>query len=253
MSIQLRYYENNWPFIEAVMDKFERLGILPHTLPNAIGMWPNEQECLVWTVSQCAPEKDWLEIGSFCGGSSVLLGLARQCMRAEGNVIAVDKAFNPMFDYNVGRSGVADQIVKVQCDSSKLLQHYNDLISFAFIDGFHSFKQVIHDFEAINGIIDEGGVIAFHDVSPKMYTHDHYYLSELHNGVLHSWESLMSSTEEDFMIDQAIAYICITYDYEIIDIPIRQNIKYFKETRLTEWVRGQTSPFNSFTAIRKKQ
>lgn len=253
MSGQLQYYENNWPFIEAVMDKFERLGILPHTLPNAIGMWPNEQECLVWTVSQCAPEEDWLEIGSFCGGSSVLLGLARQCMRAEGNVIAVDKAFNPMFDYNVGRSGVADQIVKVQCDSRKLLQHYNDLISFAFIDGFHSFKQVIHDFEVINGIIDEGGVIAFHDVSPMMHTHNQAHMDILYKYVEDNWNSLMSGNEQDFRIDEAIALICKDFNYEIIDIPVRQDIKYFKETQLTEWVRGQTSPFNSFTAIRKKQ
>jgi len=57
-----------------IMLQFDKLGILPHTKPNAIGLWPNEQECLVWSALQCNADQLWVEVGSFCGGSTILLG-----------------------------------------------------------------------------------------------------------------------------------------------------------------------------------
>jgi predicted O-methyltransferase YrrM len=88
--------------VDNIIDEFDRFGILPHSLPNAIGMWPNEQECLVWCALQADPFYNWLEVGSFCGGSAILLALVKQ-KRGNGKykLFSVGNNFNPLFDYNV--------------------------------------------------------------------------------------------------------------------------------------------------------
>lgn len=253
-SAQLQYYEK-WGKPDPVVERFEKLGILPHTKPNAIGMWPNEQLCLVWCAMQCDPNKHWLEVGSFCGGSTILLGYARDAFDGSGEIFAVDLAFNPMFNLNMKRSGLR-KIYKVQCDSCDLLLHYPHgpkSLGFAFLDGYHSFRNVVREFESVMCATSDDAIIAFHDCSPKMWKHDTNYINETNNQVLARYDTLMQDETENFFIDEAIAYICVQYGYEIIDIPIREPLAYFKETGLTGWVRGKTSPHNAFTAIRKKQ
>src|SRR5210317_702229 len=106
--------------VEKIIEKFNTFGIQVHGLPNAIGLWPNEQECLVWAASQ-VPNGDWLEIGSFCGGSAVLLCLTRKELNLGPKVISVDINFNPMFDLNVYNRGKFNNIhEKIECDSSNV-------------------------------------------------------------------------------------------------------------------------------------
>ena len=81
--------------IPNITRNFKRFGIKPHQLPNAIGMWPNEQECLLWCALNSNLEDNWMEIGSFCGGSAVLLCLARRLTNNKPNsVYSVDCDFD---------------------------------------------------------------------------------------------------------------------------------------------------------------
>lgn len=236
--------------LTVITNLFDNLGIIPHSLPNAIGLWPNEQECLIWTAAQCDPHLNWLEVGSFCGGSTVLLAMTMENLHGNGNIIACDNNFNPMFDLNIRRSNVGN-VKKLKCDSKNLLKWYNDPISFAFLDGWHSFSSIIKEFEIISGLLCDDGIIAFHDVSPKMLKHDQEHIDQCYQYVKQNWNNLMNNKDEDFRIDEAISLICKDFGYEIIEIPVRSDIKHFQETRLNCWVRGKTSPYNALTAIRK--
>lgn len=238
--------------INSIIDEFDLFGILPHSLPNAIGMWPNEQECLVWCALQANPFYNWMEIGSFCGGSAVLLALVRK-VRGIGKykVLSIDNNFNPLFDHNVYNRGKFHNIVeKIQCNSIEILKHYNQPLSFIFLDGWHSFASVVKEFELLQPLMSDDCIIAFHDISPDMY--DNNCIQGHYEFAVNNWESLINSTQQDFRLDEAVAYICMTHNYKILDIPVRKNETHFTETKLDRWVRGTTSPFNSFTAISRK-
>jgi len=230
--------------------EFERFNIRSHFLPNAIGMWPNEQECLLWCCLNSVHGGDWLEIGSFCGGSAVLMCLARQQLNLGPSVLSVDINFNKMFDKNVAAGGFKTLSKKIESNSSDL--QLCGQIDFAFIDGFHSFRQVLADFIAIRSNLHEDAIIGFHDVSPNIYKDNNEdYLHECYTYVNTHYNSLANFTEQDFRLDEAVVFICATYGYKIIHIPCRRVEKHFRETQLTDWVRGKTSPFNSFVAIQK--
>ena len=105
--------------------QFKRFGILSHWMPNAIGLWPNEQECLLWLTLNSSPRADWMEIGSFCGGSAVLMCLARRMLvENHPTVYSVDCDFDKygMFDKNVYKMGGFSMVSKkIECDSNCLL------------------------------------------------------------------------------------------------------------------------------------
>jgi predicted O-methyltransferase YrrM len=235
--------------VDSIIEEFDRFGILPHTLPNAIGMWPNEQECLVWCALQANPFYNWLEVGSFCGGSAILLALSRH----QHKVISVDNNFNPMFDYNVYSRGKFEGVVeKLECHSQDILQHYNEPLSFIFLDGWHSFSAIINEFDLLRHTMTDDCIIGFHDVSPQMCKMNYRHITKCYNEAKEHYNQLMNDSTQNFRLDEAIAFICGEHKYEIIDIPVRNDETHFPETHLTEWVRGETSPFNSFTAIQKK-
>ena len=204
--------------IYSLIYKFRSFGILSHWLPNAIGLWPNEQECLLWMVLNSDTEADWMEIGSFCGGSAVLMCLARQTLVGNRpSVYSVDCDFDKhgMFDQNVYEMGGFNGLSKkIECDSNELDRYYNgEPLSFVFIDGFHSFKQVVNDFEKVKPWLTDDAIVAFHDVSP-----------DLHENINKSYdyENLFESNEEDFRLDEAVTYIVNNSDFELLDITVKK-------------------------------
>jgi predicted O-methyltransferase YrrM len=234
--------------IFSLIYEFKRFGILSHWMPNAIGLWPNEQECLLWLVLNSDTNANWMEIGSFCGGSAVLMCLARRMVAdSQPTVYSVDCDFDKygMFDRNVyAMGGFSATSQKIECDSNKLEQYYNgDPLSFVFIDGFHSFKQVVNDFEKVKPWLTNDAIVAFHDVSPD--------LKDSINKE-YDYDELFKNENEDFRLDEAVCYILNNNDdFSLIDIPVKKDIRHFKETNLKTWVRGQTSPFNALAAIRR--
>jgi len=242
--------DDDW-CVSDVINEFDRFGILSHNLPNAIGMWPNEQECLVWSAFQTNPNVNWLEIGAFCGGSAVLLALAKQQFMTTAQVISIDNNFKTIFDFNVYQRGKFQDIVhKIECNSMDLRQYYNDPVSFVFLDGFHSFRFVVKEFELLLPLMTDDCVIGFHDISPNMWQHS-AYVNSFSQDDLYYW---MDDENENFRLDEAVSYICRTHDFHIIDVPVRNpDETHFQETRLNEWKRGETSPFNSYTAITRNK
>lgn len=246
---------HNPTVIPQVMNEFKRFNIKHHQMPNAIGMWPNECECLIWCLSNAPSGSNWLEIGSFCGGSAVLMGLTRKHIESSNRIFCTDIGFNPAFDQNVFATGrFQDSITKLEMDSSNLRQVKEvQQVGFAFIDGFHSYRQVLNDFYAIQDKLVDGAIVGFHDVSPYMWNETYLKLTRVS---VEDFEKDKVDTEktrpndEDFQIDQAICKILKENpSYEIVDIPVRKEIKHYKETGLLQWHRGSTSPFNSFFAI----
>lgn len=252
--------------IPTLMQEFDKFGIKTHQMPNAVGMWPNERECLLWSALN-SPEGKWMEIGSFCGGSAVLLCLARRFLaKSKGedsipldqSIVSVDYNFNPMFDVNVyNTGGFVKESRKIECDSIELDKHYEgDPLSFVFIDGYHSFKYAFNDFSLVDPWLVPGGMVAFHDVSPMMHAPEqsfNKYIDKIYKEVLETPSGKLLGDKEDFLLDQAVAYILKHTDkYERVEIPVRRHVAHFRETGLKRWVRGKTSPFNSLMVIRKK-
>jgi predicted O-methyltransferase YrrM len=239
--------------IQEIMSDFGKFGIQTHGLPNAIGLWPNEAECLVWAALNSGPG-DWVEIGSFCGGSAVLLCLARRQLKLGPKVISVDNDFNPMFDLNVYNRGKFQDIhEKLEIDSNQLSAHLANEsdIGLAFIDGYHSFDKVVDDFDQVYDWLSDDAIVIFHDTSPHFGLESHK--KETLEFVKKNLELLENDKEENFRIDEAIYYICKSYGFSPITIPVKKEIGHFQETGLTKWARGTTSPFNAVVAIRKNK
>jgi predicted O-methyltransferase YrrM len=249
----------NEKLIYPILEEFDTFGIKSHMPPNFIGLWKEEQKDLVWTALQCDKCGDFVEIGAANGGSAVLLCLVKKYLQAYNHVISVDVNFTRWFDYNIAAGNFEDISRKLQINSLFFQKEYVGIqIGLVFIDGWHSFKQVLTDFIQVAPYLTKTSIIAFHDISPQMYCQyaPEYIQSLYHN--LHKnndelYNRLMNDESENFYLDEAVAEILITNpDFQLIDIPNKEKGKHFVETGLTEYTRGKTSPFNSLVCIQRK-
>jgi predicted O-methyltransferase YrrM len=233
--------------------RWEALDYKSHTLPCALGMWIGELECLLWCALN-SPPGDWLEIGSFKGGSFTALGLAREEAGLDPTVFACDIKFDPMVEQGIINAGIGYLIQKIECNSQALNirpELQDRKISFAFIDGWHSYNGVLQDVHAISSYLTKNAIIAFHDVSPMSYGDEALLYFKSIKPTKEKHQKLMSDFTENFRLDEAVATLLGTGNFELVEIPIRKYEQHYKETSLKEWVRGTTSPYNSFCAIRK--
>jgi hypothetical protein len=131
-----------------------------------------------------------LEIGSYCGKSTVCLGTA---CRERGQVLfAIDhhrgseeqqpgeEYFDPaLFDPGAGRidtlrsfrdtlsrAGLEDTVVPIVCPSELAARAWATPLSFIFIDGGHAFATVSADYLNWSPHLRPGGLLVFHDVFP---------------------------------------------------------------------------------------
>ena len=120
-----------------------------------------------------------LEIGSFCGRSTVLLGSVVESLGLQGKVYAVDShegvvgaAGSPsglrtlgstlnMFHANVAASGLTHIIEPIIQRSYEV--KWERPIALLFIDGLHDYLNVSRDFHHFAPWVVAGGYIAFHD------------------------------------------------------------------------------------------
>lgn len=237
--------------IKHVLDRFQDFGIKIHQYPNAIGLWTNEQECLLWSVFNCDSNLDWMEIGSFHGGSAVLMCLARQMRGNKPHIVSIDRYFDPMFDRNIELGGFNKLSKKVQCDSIDFLKHYNKPISFGFIDGWHSFKGSYLDFQQVDKILVSGGMVAFHDVD---YFENDQQIEDCYKSAKENFDYYMSEPlpndnldEQSFNLEDVVAYIINEHSYELVKIPLFNGIRRPPNV----WKPG-TPDTNSYVALRKK-
>jgi predicted O-methyltransferase YrrM len=131
-----------------------------------------------------------LEVGSYCGKSTVWIGTA--CREAAQVLFAVDhhrgseeqqpgeEYFDPaLFDPAAGRidtfrhfratlaaAGLEDTVVPVACPSELAARAWKTPLSLVFIDGGHALDTVAADCRLWSGCLLPGGLLAFHDIFP---------------------------------------------------------------------------------------
>ncbi len=129
-----------------------------------------------------------LEIGSYCGKSTIYLGLA--CRRTDSTVFALDHhrgseehqlgeffhdpdlydssegVVNTFRDFrhNISRAGLNDTVVPVVAGSDAAARHWQTPLSMVFIDGGHSLDAALTDYRCWMPHLKRGGILAIHDL-----------------------------------------------------------------------------------------
>jgi predicted O-methyltransferase YrrM len=118
-----------------------------------------------------------VEIGSYCGRSTVVLASAVQALRPDARVYAIDPhtgvvgaldqtvSSGPstleVFQRNLAAAALTDSVVVVQEFSTDVA--WDQPIAFLFIDGLHDYASVSADFAHFGPYLVVGGMVAFHD------------------------------------------------------------------------------------------
>ncbi len=129
-----------------------------------------------------------LEIGSYCGKSTIYMGSA--CRENNSTLFSIDhhrgseeqqpgeEYFDPeLFDPQIGRvdtfkefrktleiSGLEDTVVPIVCKSAVAARQWATPLSLVFIDGGHTFEAVFTDYNAWSGHIIPNGYLLIHDI-----------------------------------------------------------------------------------------
>jgi len=146
------------------------------------------QQLYEW-ASEAAPVGPLLEIGSYCGRSTIWLGQAAQ---AHDTVVFAldhhhgseehqpggshhDKALvdtTGLFDSfsefrrNIAAAGLENTIIPVVASSEIVGVHWQGGLGMVFIDGGHSLNAALTDYRAWAPHVLPGGILAIHDVFP---------------------------------------------------------------------------------------
>lgn len=130
-----------------------------------------------------------LEIGSYCGRSTIWL--AQAAKEKQSLVFAVDhhrgsEEHQPgeshhdtelvdakgdvdtltMFRRNIRLAGLENEVIPVVTDSTRLARSWSGQLGMVFIDGGHSLSAALADFRAWAPRVLPGGILAIHDVFP---------------------------------------------------------------------------------------
>ena len=160
----------------------------------ARGFMPTDEGDALWAAAGEAaadvPDLPFLEIGSYCGKSSVWLGAAA---RAAGTVLfaldhhrgseenqagwehheadLVDDTIGrmdtlPRFRRTVFDAGLEGSVVAVVGDSPTVGRFWTMPLAFLFIDGGHGTEPAHRDYETWTPHVVAGGTLCIHDVFP---------------------------------------------------------------------------------------
>jgi predicted O-methyltransferase YrrM len=148
----------------------------------------DEGRCLYEMALKACSLGPCLEIGSYCGKSTVYLGTA--CKEKSGILFSIDhhrgseeqqpgeEYFDPeLFDARTGRidtfdrfrttieiAEIEDSVVPIVCRSEVAARKWATPLSLVFIDGGHAFKTVFADYIAWAGHIISDGYLLVHDI-----------------------------------------------------------------------------------------
>jgi cephalosporin hydroxylase len=118
-----------------------------------------------------------VEIGSYCGKATLVLGRVAQAIQPAARVIAIDPHDGKLgardrglsigpptrarFDRTIARAGLHRQVVPIQQRAPEVA--WEGPVSLLLVDGLHDYESVRADFEHFERWIAEGGYAAFHD------------------------------------------------------------------------------------------
>ena len=152
---------------------------------------PDEGAALYRAAVDCAALGPCLEIGSYCGKSTVYLGAACQ---STGNVLyAVDhhrgseehqlgEEYHDPALYDSGedlmdsfrefrrtlrRAALEDTVVPVVAPTQVAARRWHTPLGLVFIDGGHSMHAAMNDYRGWSPHVVPGGILAIHDIFPN--------------------------------------------------------------------------------------
>lgn len=152
---------------------------------------PVEGEALFQRCLEACAVGPCLEVGSYCGKSTVYLGAA--CRRGGRTLFAVDhhrgseehqlgeQYHDPdLYDAGVGlmdsfrafrdtmrRAALEDVVVPLVASSTVAARDWQTPLGMVFIDGGHSFEAAFADYDAWAHHVAAGGILAIHDLFPN--------------------------------------------------------------------------------------
>lgn len=161
------------------LSKIEEIkGFMPNHEGEALMSWAK-------TFSKIGP---LVEIGSFCGKSSIYLGLAAK----EKNQVVFtidhhkgseehqlneeyfdpeiyDESLNsvntfPLFLKNIRIFDLEDSVIPIVSSSARVAKGWNKNLGMVFIDGSHSLESATLDYESWGSHIKNGGALVIHDI-----------------------------------------------------------------------------------------
>ncbi len=158
------------------------LGLRPpayrrHVRHGEVAMDDVEIHGLVRAVRSITPPAQCVvEIGSYCGGSTVVIARTASRRAPGARVFAIEpfsaegaryqRDYESLFDANVADWGVGATIQKIRKLSDDAAAGWTRPIDFLYIDGDHSYEAVVRDVRNFVPFVREAGVVAFHDYKP---------------------------------------------------------------------------------------
>jgi len=153
-------------------------------------MDPEEGAALYEAAFQTAAQGPVMEVGSYCGKSTVYLGAA--CKARGALLFALDHHRGseenqpgwehhdadlwdaragvmdtmPFFRDTIRRAQLEDTVVAIVTQSRLAARHWNIPLSMLFIDGGHSLEMAMADYRGFSGHVMPGGILAIHDIFP---------------------------------------------------------------------------------------
>ena len=180
---------------------------------------PLEGAALFAAAEAMAPRGLCVEIGSYCGKSTIIIGAA--CQKAGGTLLAIDhhrgseenqpgeEYFDPdlddgeggmstlsQFRANIRRAGLEDTVIPALSPSQVVARLPMAAPAFVFIDGGHSMPAAFADWQNWGARVTKGGLLAIHDVFPNTADggrppHEIYKLA-LHSGLFEEEKAVKS-------------------------------------------------------------
>ena len=173
--------------------------VLPSSLRDAAiaarGFMPTDEGDALWDAAveaaTAVPGLPMLEVGSYCGKSTVWLGAAAQATDtilfaldhhrgSEENQAGWEHHDADLVDPEIGRmdtlptfrrtifdAGLEGTVVALVGDSPTLGRHWTTPLGFLFIDGGHGHDPAHRDYELWTPHVAPGGTLAIHDVFPN--------------------------------------------------------------------------------------
>ena len=151
---------------------------------------PAEGGALYSSVLSVAALGPALEVGSYCGKSTIYLGAA--CQKKGVSLFAVDhhrgsEEHQPGEEYheadlydreaglmdtfrefrrNMRAARLEDTVVPVVASSAVAARNWHTPLAFVFIDGGHSLEAALTDYRSWSSHVVPGGILAIHDIFP---------------------------------------------------------------------------------------
>lgn len=177
-----------------------------------------EAKLLVDTVVKVNSSKQpcsIVEVGSYCGKSTVVFGLAlKQLAHGNSRVFAIDPhdgristldgkitSTSPTFDKfreNIVAAGVESFIEPILSISTDVT--WDREIDLLFVDGLHNYDHVMADFRHFSHWVRRGGYVAFHDCAPHFPG-----VQRVVSEILHRGEYQMSARANSLAVLQKAA------------------------------------------------